>query len=113
MQSGEKIMAKTATIDPAREAYQQRMQAQIDLWKSEISRLKAKLLLMDANNRINGQRQLQEIERSYDNIVKDFERLTQASASRWEDIKLTVSAAAEQVKREIEIVRRDVEQFVK
>jgi len=106
-------MAKTATMDPAREAYQQRMQAQIDLWKSEISRLRAKLLLVDANNRINGQRKLQEIERSYEKTVKEFEQLTHASANKWEDVKLTVSTAAEQVKREIEIVRREIEQFVK
>jgi hypothetical protein len=98
-------MAKTATVDPAREAYQQKMQAQIDLWKSQISGLRAKLQMMDANNRINGQRQLQKIEDRYDGIVKDFERLTTASASKWEEIKLTVSTAADQIGREIQQFR--------
>ena len=99
-------MAKTATVDPARKAYQDKMQAQIDLWKSQINTLRAKIQMMDANNRINGQRKLQEIERRYETIVKDFERLTAASTSKWEEIKLTVSTAADQIGREIQQIQQ-------
>src|SRR5689334_15668859 len=98
-------MAKTATMDPTRKAYEDKMQAQIDLWKSQINGLRAKLQMMDANNRINGQRQLQNIEDRYEHIVKDFERLTASSASKWEDIKLSVTAAADQIGREIQQFR--------
>ena len=98
-------MAKTATVDPARQAYQDKMQAQIDLWKSQINGLRAKLQMMDANNRINGQRQLQNIENRYEQITKDFERLTSSSASKWEEIKLSVTAAADQIGREIQQFR--------
>ena len=98
-------MAKTATMDPARQAYQDKMQAQIDLWKSQINGLRAKLQMMDANNRINGQRQLQKIEDRYEQITKDFERLSSASTSKWEEIKLSVTAAADQIGREIQQFR--------
>src|SRR5262245_4103548 len=98
-------MAKATTMDPTRKAYEDKMQAQIDMWKSQINGQRAKLQMMDAENRINGQRNLQKIESRYEQISKDFERLTAASASKWEEIKLSVTAAADQIGREIQDFR--------
>jgi uncharacterized coiled-coil DUF342 family protein len=85
-QEGEIIMS-------TKEAYEQKLQAQLDEWKAEIDKLKAKADKAEANAQLEYYKQIEELYSKRDAAQEKLKELKEASEDAWEDIKVGVELA--------------------
>lgn len=92
----------------SKDAYVQKLQAQLDEWKNELERLRIKADQADAEARIEYQKQVNELEARREEMRKHSEKVMQASEDSWKDMK----QAADNAWREFDTAfRRALDRF--
>lgn len=76
-----------------KEAYQKKMQAQLDVWSAEIDRLKAQAAKMEADAQIKSMKQIDELRAKRDAAAEKLARLERAGDDAWEDLKGGIEGA--------------------
>jgi uncharacterized coiled-coil DUF342 family protein len=78
-----------------KEAYIQKLHAKIDEWNADIDRLKAKADQVEADSKIEYQKQLQALKSKRDEIEKKVSEISRSGENAWEDLKAGADLAWE------------------
>ena len=78
-----------------KEAYIQKLQAKIDEWNADINRLKAKADQVEADSKIEYQKQIQALKSKRDEIEKKVSEISRSGENAWEDLKAGADLARE------------------
>jgi hypothetical protein len=70
-----------------KEAYEQKMQAQLDEWSAEIDKLKAKANSAEADAQLNYHKQIEELQSKKETAAHKLTELKNASSDTWEELK--------------------------
>lgn len=76
-----------------KEAYEKKLQAQLDEWSAEIDRLRAKAAGVQADKEIEYNKQIEKLQSEQENARKKLTQLKNASEDAWEDMKAGVESA--------------------
>ncbi len=76
-----------------KEAYQEKMRAQLKEWEAEMDRLKAKMENARADAQIEYSRQMDQVKAKYDQAYEKFKEFQQSSDDAWQDMKSGVERA--------------------
>jgi len=80
-----------------KQAYQQKIQAQLDEWSAEIDKLRAKADKADADAQIALNREIDNLRDKKNQAREKLDELSDASEGAWEDLKTGVEAASNQL----------------
>lgn len=80
-----------------KQAYQQKIQAQLDEWSAEIDKLRAKADKADADAQIAFNREIDNLRDKKNQAREKLDELSDASEGAWEDLKTGVEAASNQL----------------
>jgi len=78
-----------------REAYQRKIEAQLEEWKAEIKRMKAKADKADADVQVEYYKQIEDLQSKQKVAQKKLKVLKEAGEGAWEDLKSGVELAWE------------------
>ena len=78
-----------------KEAYIQKLHAKIDEWNADIDRLKAKADQVEADSKIEYQKQMQTLKSKRDEIEKKVSEISRSGENAWEDLKAGADLAWE------------------
>lgn len=81
-----------------KELYQQKLQAPLDEWRSEIDRLKAKVSGASADVKLEMNRQVEVLESKIEEGKKKLSELSDASDNTWESMKDSMDSAWKSLK---------------
>lgn len=84
------------------EVYQDKVKAMLDAWSAEISRLRAKAQLLEAEARTEVVRRMAELEELYNEAFKQYVEMRLNANSRLEELKLAFDLLAEHVQEAID-----------
>lgn len=76
-----------------KEAYEQKLQAQLDKWNAEIERLKAKADDAQADAQMEYLKQVEELRAMQESVYQQMTELRNASNESWKDIKTGIDSA--------------------
>lgn len=76
-----------------RELYRQKRQAQLDEWRAEVNKLKAKTSGVSANTQLEMNRKIKTLESKIDEGKAQLSQLAEASDDAWESLKDGVESA--------------------
>lgn len=76
-----------------KELYQQKQQAQLDEWKAEVDRLRAKASGASADAQLEMNKQIKVLESKLEEGMAKLAELAKAGEDAWESIKVGVDAA--------------------
>jgi uncharacterized coiled-coil DUF342 family protein len=76
-----------------KEAYQQKLEAQLDEWNAEIAKLKAKADKAEAEIRIAYNQQIEDLRTKEDAMRQKLNELKNSSESAWQDLKSGIDRA--------------------
>ncbi|EQB34400.1 hypothetical protein M947_10995 [Sulfurimonas hongkongensis] len=76
-----------------KEAYEQKLQAQLDEWNAEIDKLKAKANGADADRKIEYEKKIDELQSMQETASKKLNELKDASDDAWKDLKAGIESA--------------------
>ena len=76
-----------------KEAYVQKLHAKIDEWNADIDRLKAKADQVEADSKIEYQKQIQALKNKRDEIEKKISEISRSGENAWKDLKAGVDLA--------------------
>lgn len=76
-----------------RKLYQQKYKAQLDEWKADVAKLKAKASAADANARLAMHQHIETLERKLEEAQARLADLGAASEDKWESLKVRSEAA--------------------
>ena len=74
-------------MDAKRDAYVQKLKAQLDEWNADIDKLAAKAAHAEAKAKIEYQDQLDALRAKRDDVRKKLSAIQQAGEGAWEDLK--------------------------
>ena len=74
-------------------AYVDKLKAQLDVWAAEIDKLEAKAKMAGADARMELDRQIKELKNNQDNAKAKIRELEDAGEDAWEDLKEGVEIA--------------------
>lgn len=78
-----------------KEAYIQKLHAKINEWNADIDKLKAKADQVEADSKIEYQKQMQALKGKRDEIEKKVSEISRSGENAWEDLKAGVDLAWE------------------
>jgi len=78
-----------------KEAYQQKIEAQLNEWKADIDKLKSRADQANASAQVGLYEQIDELKAKREAVAKKFEELRNASDEAWEDVKSGLDLAKE------------------
>jgi uncharacterized coiled-coil DUF342 family protein len=78
-----------------KEAFVQKLHAKIDEWNADIDRLKAKADQLEADSRIEYQKQIEALKNKRNEIEKKLSELSRSGEGAWEDLKTGIDLARE------------------
>ncbi len=81
-------------MSDGRDAYIEKMKANLDKWNAEIDKLEAKARQAEADARIGYQEQIDTLKEKRKNLSKRFDDIRQAGEDAWKDMKSGVEFAA-------------------
>ena len=81
-----------------KELYQQKRQAQLDEWKAEIDKLKAKAAGASADTQLELDRQIKDLEGKIEEGKSKLSELAEAGEDAWESVKEGVEQAWDSLK---------------
>ena len=81
-----------------KELYQQKKQAQLDEWKAEVDKLKAKASGASADVQLDVNKQIRVLERNLEEGKAKLSEIAEASEGAWESIKDGVESAWDSLK---------------
>lgn len=76
-----------------KDAYQKKLQAQLDQWKAEIDKLQAKSREASADMQIKYQEQISELRVKRDKLETECDKIQAASVDAWKEFKTNADAA--------------------
>ena len=76
-----------------KDVYIQKMQAKLDEWNAEIDKLKAKAAQVQADSRVEYQKQIQNLQEKRQGAEKKLAEVRQAGESAWQDLKAGAQSA--------------------
>ncbi len=76
-----------------KEAYQQKIEAQLDEWKAEIEKMKAQARNADAEAQLEYYKQIEELRMKQETAREKLGELKQAGEDAWEDMKSGIELA--------------------
>ena len=76
-----------------KDAYEKKLEAQLDEWSAEIDKLKARADKAEADARLDYYEQIEELRAMQDDAKKRLVELQQASDSAWQDLKAGLDSA--------------------
>lgn len=76
-----------------KQAYQDKLQAQLDQWRAEIGKLQAKAKSSSAQAQLDYYRQIEELRSMQVDAEKKLEELKQSGDEAWEDLKAGIDHA--------------------
>ena len=76
-----------------KEAYQQKLEAQLDEWTADINKMKAKADKADADAQLEYYKQIEELRSKQETAQEKLEELKEAGEGAWEDLKTGVELA--------------------
>jgi uncharacterized coiled-coil DUF342 family protein len=77
-----------------KDAYKQKLQAQLSEWNAEIEKLRAKADNAEADARIEYQKQIEELRSMHETASAKLAELKGASDDAWEDLKVGIDRAS-------------------
>ncbi|MCK5779202.1 MAG: coiled coil domain-containing protein [Rhodospirillales bacterium] len=80
-----------------KQAYQQKVQAQLDEWSAEIDKLRAKADKADADAQIALNREIDDLRDKKNQAREKLDELSDASEGAWEDLKTGIESASNQL----------------
>lgn len=80
-----------------KQAYQQKIQAQLDEWSAEIDKLRAKADKADAEAEIALNREVDNLRDKKNQAREKLDELSSAGEGAWEDLKIGVETASTQL----------------
>lgn len=78
-----------------KDAYVQELHTKIDEWNADIDKLKAKADQVEADSRIEYQKQVQALKSKRDDIEKKVSEISRSGEDAWEDLKAGADLAWE------------------
>lgn len=87
-----------------KEAYEQKIQAQMDEWNAEIVKLKAQAAKARANVQINYYNQIEELRQKQETVSEKLTQLKEASEDSWEDLKAGIEEGVELLKTTVDSI---------
>ncbi len=81
------------TVEQDRQAYIEKLKAQMDQWDAEIDKLEAKAREAQADQRIRYEEAVQDMHQRRDEAQKMLKRVQEASAASWKDLRTGFDAA--------------------
>jgi uncharacterized coiled-coil DUF342 family protein len=76
-----------------KDAYVQKLHAKIDEWNADIDKLRAKADQVEANSKIEYQKQVKALKSKRDEIKTKISELSDSGEEAWEDLKAGVDLA--------------------
>jgi uncharacterized coiled-coil DUF342 family protein len=76
-----------------KEAYQQKLEAQLAEWKADINKMKAKADKADADTQLEYYKRIEELRSKQESAQEKLEELKEASGDAWEELKAGVELA--------------------
>jgi uncharacterized coiled-coil DUF342 family protein len=76
-----------------KEAYEKKLQAQLDEWRAEIDKLKAKADSAQADAQLEYQKQIEDLRSMQDSASEKLSELKAAGDEAWEDLKAGIDSA--------------------
>ncbi|MGE4492390.1 MAG: coiled coil domain-containing protein [Syntrophotalea sp.] len=76
-----------------KEAYQKKLQAQLDEWNAEIDKLKAKADKVEADAQIEYYKKIEELRSMHETANRRLAKLREASDDAWDDLKSGIDSA--------------------
>jgi uncharacterized coiled-coil DUF342 family protein len=76
-----------------KEAYEKKLQSQLDEWSAEIDKLKAKADAAEADAQVEYYKQIEELQSMQDSAGKKLDELKEARDNAWEDLKAGIDSA--------------------
>jgi len=80
-----------------RQAYEQKLQAQLDEWKAQIALLNAELNKAEANAQIEYKKTIEALEQQRDAAEAKLDELQRSGEDAWLDLKVGIEAAWERL----------------
>lgn len=84
---------KEDTVEQDRQAYIEKLKAQMDQWDAEIDKLEAKAREAQADQRVRHEEAVQDMRQRRDEAQKMLKRVQEASAASWKDLRTGFDAA--------------------
>jgi len=81
-----------------RELYRQKMEAQLDEWKADLDKLKARASGADADARLKLEDKFSEIEAELEKGKSKLRKLSQAGEDSWDSVKEDLSSSWDSLK---------------
>lgn len=75
-----------------KEAYQKKLQSQLDEWTAEINKFKAKADSAEADAQIEYNKQIEELRSMQEAAGKKLDELKKSSDDAWEDLKASIDS---------------------
>lgn len=85
-----------------KEAYQKKLDAQLNEWRAEIDKLKAKAEKASAERQIEYNRQVDELEAKQKAARMKLEEIQKSGGQAWEDLKSSLDSAMDELKAGIQ-----------
>ncbi|GGD78675.1 coiled coil domain-containing protein [Lacimicrobium alkaliphilum] len=85
-----------------KEAYQKKLQAQLDEWNSEIDKLRAKADQAEADAQLEYYQQIETLREKQQESSRKLEELKAASDDAWQDMKAGIDSAWDSLGRSLE-----------
>lgn len=76
-----------------KEAYEQKLQTQLDEWHAEIDKLKAKADSAEADTQLEYYKKIEELRTMHESVTNKLAELKMASDDAWEDVKAGIDSA--------------------
>ena len=76
-----------------KEAYQQKLEAQLDEWKADIDKMKAKADGLEADAQLEYYKQIEELRSMQESVHNKLTELRGAGDDAWEDLKAGIESA--------------------
>lgn len=89
-----------------REAYKEKIRAQLDEWKAEADKLRAKMRQKQAESKIDTSKYLDEIKKNRKRVKAKLEELEDAGEDAWDDIKAGLEKATSELKESFSKARK-------
>ncbi len=82
-------------------AYQQKLEAQIDLWKKQLDVLKAKAAKAEASARVEYEKEINGLSAKMEELKGKLSDLKESGDSAWEDLKIGADNALQEMEKAI------------
>jgi uncharacterized coiled-coil DUF342 family protein len=76
-----------------KEAYEQKLQAQLDEWSAQIKKLKAKADMAEADAQFEYYKQIKELQSMQDTVTHKLTEIKNAGDEVWQDLKAGMESA--------------------